>query len=467
MSGLISDILRNAQSLNLHARTVETAGHNLANQNDPAYARQRTAPKEASTIYTTFGLQPGGVTSWGREHARSFILDKQVVRGQGEVSYAEAQRDTRESLQVALGEEIDRKSSTASLDTIPDSDTVEGSLSKAIDEFFNAFQELSSNPGDPSAKEVLFQKSEILTTRFNIVDKRVEEVRSNLQEKVADEIEKVEDLLDKISTLNERIYKLEFRKQGLAVDMRDERQKAIEELAGLVSVEMAPINDSVIGISVKTDDGQDVLLVGLDGRVGEILDADGQLTFDPLRGSIAGIIDSEAAIDKLKNENLDLLAQQLVTSVNAAYNDGSADNFFDADSITAGGLKLDGSLTPGGIRSSTTSFSGANDIALSISELADKKFSQNNDDLIEGTFGEFIASTAARVGQDLRTADADLETYQLAETRIQQDREQLGAVNVDEEVTDLMRYQRAFQGTSKVIGVLDQLLETVVTSLVR
>ena len=67
----------------------------------------------------------------------------------------------------------------------------------------------------------------------------------------------------------------------------------------------------------------------------------------------------------------------------------------------------------------------------------------------------------------LRTADADLETYQLAETRIQQDREQLGAVNVDEEVTDLMRYQRAFQGTSKVIGVLDQLLETVVTSLVR
>ena len=68
-------------------------------------------------------------------------------------------------------------------------------------------------------------------------------------------------LLDKISTLNERIYKLEFRKQGLAVDMRDERQKAIEELAGLVSVEMAPINDSVIGISAKTDDGQDVYLL--------------------------------------------------------------------------------------------------------------------------------------------------------------------------------------------------------------
>ena len=37
----------------------------------------------------------------------------------------------------------------------------------------------------------------------------------------------------------------------------------------------------------------------------------------------------------------------------------------------------------------------------------------------------------------------------------------------DEEVTDLMRYQRAFQATSKVISVLDQLLETVVVGLVR
>jgi flagellar hook-associated protein 1 FlgK len=53
------------------------------------------------------------------------------------------------------------------------------------------------------------------------------------------------------------------------------------------------------------------------------------------------------------------------------------------------------------------------------------------------------------------------------ENRIIQDRQELGSVNVDEEVTDLMRYQRAFQATSKVIGVLDQLLETVVTSLVR
>ena len=467
MSGLISDILRNAQSLNLHGRAVETAGHNLANQNDPAFARQRLAPKEASTLYTSFGLQPGGVTSWGREHARSFILDKQVMQGQSEVAYAEAQRDIRENLQIALGEEIDRKSSTASLDTIPDSDTVEGSLSKAIDDFFNAFQELSASPDDPAAKEVLFQEADILTTRFNIVDKRVEQVRSDLQEKVADEISKVDGLLDKISELNAEIFKLEYKKKGLAVDMRDERQKAIEELAELISVEMAPLNDSVIGVSAKNDGGENVILVGLDGKVGALVDETGQLAFDPVSGSIAGLLDSETAIDKLKNDNLDPLAAQLVKSVNAAYNDGTAGDFFDAALVTAGGLKIDEALTAEGIHSTHTDFSGANDVALNISELSDKTFFKTNEDLIEGTFGEFIASIAARVGQDLRTADADFELHQLAENRILKDREELGAVNVDEEVTDLMRYQRAFQATSKVINVLDQLLETVVTGLVR
>ncbi len=469
MSGLISDILRNAQSLNIHARNVEVAGHNMANQNDPAFARQRLAPKEAVTLQTAFGLQPGGVTSWGREQARSFIIDKQVVQSQSEVAYAKAQKETRENLQTALGEEIDRKSSTASLDTIPDSDTVEGSLSKAIDEFFNAFQELSASPDDTAAKEVLFQKAEIMTTRFNIVDKRVEEVRSNLQEKVSDEIQQIDDLLTKIADLNAEISKLEFKKKGLAVDLRDERQQAIEELAELVSVEMVPLDNSIVGVSAKTDDGQNLVLVDETGKLDALVDDQGQLVFDPIRGSIAGLIDSETAIEKLKADNLNPLAAQLVVSVNTAYSntDGTVGNFFDEDSSTAGGLKLDESLSVDSIVATHTTFSGANDVALNISKLAEKEFSKTNEDLIDGTFSEFIATTAARVGQDLRTAEADLELQQLAETRILDDRAELGSVNVNEEVTDLMRYQRAFQGTSKVIGVLDQLLETVVTGLVR
>jgi flagellar hook-associated protein 1 FlgK len=55
----------------------------------------------------------------------------------------------------------------------------------------------------------------------------------------------------------------------------------------------------------------------------------------------------------------------------------------------------------------------------------------------------------------------------IAEGGIVRQREELGGVNMDEEVTDLLRYQRAFQATSKVISTLDQLLELVVTGLVR
>lgn len=469
MSGLIQDILRNAQSLSYHGRAVETAGHNLANQNDPSYARQRLALKEAMSIDSVFGVHPGGVTTFGREHARSYILDRQILHGQGEVSYATAQRDIRDELQIALGEEIDRQSSTSSLDTTPDSDTVEGSLSKAIDEFFNAFQELSAAPTDAAQKEILFQKAEILTTRFNAVDERIEDVRTNLEAKLADEIAKIEGLLEEIAELNDRIQKLEYKQRGLAVDLRDERQEAIEELGTLVSLEMVQLSNSVIGISAKTDDGTDVALVDANGIAGDFVSDDGVLSFDPRRGTIAGLQDAEASIDKLKNENIDPLASQLIAAVNLAYNpDGVADgDFFDTATPNAAGITIAASVAPNNIKVSNTAFAGGNDIAFGIAQLAEKVFSTTGGDTIDGTFSEFIATTAARVGQDLRTAEADLEMHTIAENRIIQDRQEMGSVNIDEEVTDLLRYQRAFQASSKVINTLDQLLEVVVTGLIR
>jgi flagellar hook-associated protein 1 FlgK len=470
MAQLISDILRNAQALGYHGRAVETAGHNLANQNDPSYARQRLALKDALSIDRGFaGVEPGGVTTFGREHARSMILDRQITAGSGDVAYAQAQRDVRNDLQVALGEQIDRQSSTTSLDTNPESDTVEGSLSKAIDEFFNAFQELSATPTDSAQKEVLYQKAGMLVTRFNLVDERIEQVRSNLKENISDEVAKVDGLVAEIAELNDRIQKLEYKQRGLAVDLRDQRQQAIEELGGLVSIEIQYLNNQQVGVTAKTDGG-DIVLVDLDGVAGDFAnEEDGTLSFDPTRGSIAGLQDAETAIDKLKNENIDPLAAQLVTAVNLAYNSGGdpAGNFFIPDSPSAASITLAAELAPSNIKVSETVFPGANDIAQGIALLAQKEFSVDGGDTIDGTFIEFISTTAARVGQDLRTAEADLEMYSLAELGIIQQREELGSVNMDEEVTDLLRYQRAFQATSKVISTLDQLLETVVTGLIR
>ena len=470
MAGLISDILRNAQALGYHGRQVETAGHNLANQNDPSYARQRLATGHALSIDKGFaGVEPGGVTSSGREHARSMILDRQITEGAGEVAYAQAHRDVRDDLQLALGEQIDRQSSANSLDTTPESDTVEGSLSKAIDEFFNAFQELSATPTDSAQKEVLYQHAGMLVKRFNLVDGRIEQVRSNLQESVADEIAKIDGLVAEIAEFNDRIQKLEYRQRGLAVDLRDGRQAAIEELGTLVSIEMLHLNNHQVGVTAKTDGG-DVVLVDLNGAAGDFADeASGTLNFDPTGGAIAGLQDAEAAIDKLKNENIDPLASQLVTAVNAVYNSAGdpAGNFFNPDNTTAANMALAAELAPDNIKVSETAFPGANDIAQGVALLAKQSFSVAGGDAINGTFIEFISNTASRVGQDLRTAEADLEMISIAEQGIISQRQEMGSVNMDEEVTDLLRYQRAFQATSKVISTLDQLLETVVTGLIR
>ncbi len=52
-------------------------------------------------------------------------------------------------------------------------------------------------------------------------------------------------------------------------------------------------------------------------------------------------------------------------------------------------------------------------------------------------------------------------------TRLENERENISGVSIDEEMTDMIRFQRAFEASSKIIQVVDELLDTVVNGLIR
>ena len=47
------------------------------------------------------------------------------------------------------------------------------------------------------------------------------------------------------------------------------------------------------------------------------------------------------------------------------------------------------------------------------------------------------------------------------------ERQAISAVSIDEEVANLMRYQKAFQASARVVTTLDSMLELVVMGLIR
>ena len=91
----------------------------------------------------------------------------------------------------------------------------------------------------------------------------------------------------------------------------------------------------------------------------------------------------------------------------------------------------------------------------------------NSDEFFTGTFTEFIAGVTTRVGNEVVSTEEKLNNQEAIDEFLQMQRQSHSGVNLDEELTNLLQFQRSFQGTSRVINVLDSLLELVVSGLVR
>jgi flagellar hook-associated protein 1 FlgK len=176
----------------------------------------------------------------------------------------------------------------------------------------------------------------------------------------------------------------------------------------------------------------------------------------------------DGAVQTLR-DNLDLFAGQLVTSVNAAYNPTSTAgaDFFDPTGLTAGTIALQAGLTATTLVTGSSGAAGDNTIALAVAGLASQTFSTGSGDLIDGTLGQFYTRSVSDLGQALATTTARASDQENIQRLVRNQRDTVSGVSLDEEMADLVRYQRAFQASSRVFSVVDELLDTIVNRLGR
>jgi flagellar hook-associated protein 1 FlgK len=167
--------------------------------------------------------------------------------------------------------------------------------------------------------------------------------------------------------------------------------------------------------------------------------------------------------------NLNNLAKQLVTSVNGAYNPlGTERDFFDAGGLTAGTMALDSTLNAFTLWPATDGTdgvpSGDNSIAQAVANLASKTFTTPADS-ISGTFSQAYSKTVTDLGQALTTANSHVTSQTTIASLVRSQRDAVSGVSLDEEMADLIKFQRAFQASSRVVQVIDELLDAVVNRL--
>jgi flagellar hook-associated protein 1 len=472
MAGLISSLHNSSAALRVHSKGLEVTGKNLANVNNRGYAKQRVEIGDRGQINTGIATESMGVEAMGLRQNRDALLDKSVMRELTATADLEAAKKVLTSTETALGQFLDRTKDSTSIQNAMGANG--GAIGDAITDFFNSWESVSVKPQDVGEKQLLLEKAKILAEKLNQTDDRLEKVQLDVDSQLQVDVETVNQILAEIAKTNDYIAKAELVKPYSAVDLRDQRQAKLEELSKYLDVqfENIPPPDGLGQIIVKSSDGIELV----NGKIvaGQTTNADGSVT-GPIsyntttkkvqhdedgtgaivpvdlsaNGKLAAQLESSTGTVQTARDQLSSLKDALSTEVNSAYTPAA---FFAIDTVTN---EISVSAT-----SISAGTSGSNEIALDVAALGTQSITA-----LGSTFNAYFNKTVTTVAQQLNSTNTRLEDQKLSEEMAVNSRDQYSGVSQDEEITDMMKFQRSFQASARHINVIDTLLEQVVNRL--
>ena len=113
------------------------------------------------------------------------------------------------------------------------------------------------------------------------------------------------------------------------------------------------------------------------------------------------------------------------------------------------------------LRSSDSSYAGANEIALAIAGVANQKLT----DLESLTLSEYASRTVSSLGQNISGVQDRLVVQSTVVDLLNTQRSEVSGVSMDEEVSNMVQYQQAYQASSRYFNVLSEMMDTLINSL--
>jgi flagellar hook-associated protein 1 FlgK len=339
-------------------------------------------------------------------------------------------------------------------------------------DFFNSFQNLSANPTSEDARRDVISKAQSLAGRFNLMDQRLGELQGKLLQSAQTDAKTANQLLADIASLNGEIVRAEGGEPGAANDLRDTRQQKIEELAKYVKIttveaENGAVDISAGGVSLISEGtvGERLQARTVEGRL-EVATAQSGMRLELDGGSLSGTVAaSNGAVAGLR-QNLDNLAKAMITQVNDIHRGGydlkgaTGQDFFtgtDAASLrVAQALQDDPALIQA---SGDASARSDNQVALALAQLASAPQASLNNQ----TFAQNLAGIVSGVSESLASVNSDLDNQKVVADTLQKQRDSVSGVSMDEELTSMVKFQKAFEASAKLITIIDEMLDTVLS----
>lgn len=469
MSGLFSILGSTAQALDAQSVAISVTSKNVANLNNPNYAAEYVVFGNSGEIMTPQGEEDLGLSATSIQQYSDSLLNQQITNQISTTSSASAQQTWLQQAQGGLGETLTDASSSSSTTANSTSDS---GLGLALSNFMNAFSALAADPTASGAKDALVEQAGTLTQTFNSIDQNLATVQSDVSTQVTSDVTNANTLLSSIATLNAKICSAEANNPGSAVDLRDSREADLEQLAAIVPVTVTEQSNGEDTVTTPDTSGNPVTLVSkgvvlgsLSYSGGVVLGGSPATTLGLSSGSIHGELAASSGPIQTLRDNIDSLAQQVVTAVNSAYNPGgSGQDFFDSSGTTAGTIALASGLTTQTVTAGTGA-AGDNSTAAAVANLANTTFSTSSGDAIDGSFSSYYADTVGTFGQSLSTVTSNLDDETSVQNLLEQQRSGISGVSMDQEMSNLVQFQQAYEASSETFNIVNQILGNEISEL--
>ena len=455
-----------ARSLQTQMTGVEVAGQNLANINTPGYSRQVVNISESSAFGTSVGPEGTGANVTGIQQIVSSLLNSQIQSQGSTGGYWNAQQTTLQSAQNGLNEFLNGSGATTST-TTTNSGTTDSGLSGQLTSLFNAFSSLATSPS-ASSQQTVINAAQQLATTFNQISAQLGTAREAANTSLTNDVASANTLLSNIAALNQQIGTAQFS-GGTANTLLDQREQDLEKLSQLTNITTSPgangaVNVTISGHLLVTGNAVNDTLTTQDAGGGQLLvktlagNQPVSLTSGSMQGAIA-VRDGE--LTTMQNQ-IDSLASNLVTAVNTIHNGGfnsaggNGKAFFTGTNAATIGVNAALANNPGLIQisSSSTPNNTNTSLALQISQLAGTAQTSLNNQ----TFGDYYGTSVAGLGGALANANTKVTDQATVTNMLQTQRGSISGVNTDEEMTNLMTFQRAYQASAQVVTTVNSMM---------
>jgi len=474
----VSDILQiGASSLSAQMTALTVTGENIANVNTPGYSKQTVNMKPGMTNLVNGITVGSGVQVDSISRVYDNFLQQQLVSANSSNGGYNTQQTAMESVQ-----QLFNTSST-------------GGLGTDLNSFFNAWQDLANNPSGQAERQAVMAQAQTVVSDFHQLNSSLTLVQSNANQSLQGETSDINNDLKQIASLNDQISQTEFQ-GGTANEMLDSRDQLLQDLAGKVAITSRLNSNGTVTVTLPQGatliDGNKAATFSLAadaanaGLYDVMLTPPGASAPQDVTSILAGSGGNQGEIgatlavrDSLVEpflNGLDELASNLATQVNTLHSTGfdlngnTGVNFFTPPSgsptLTPGyssliNLNITSEDQIAAAASNPTlagNGTGDNVNALGIANLANTSISMSSGD---STLDGFYNSLVAQSGVAVQSAQQGATQSQSSITQLQQMRDSASGVSLDEELTNLMTYQKAYEGAAKVITTGTQMLDTV------